>query len=57
MPVIHVDLKGGFCCTEISFLFVLQFGIVCEDSPLCHKVLEEMALKLVWGGSNTMVTL
>lgn len=36
MPVIPVDLQGGFCCTEISFLFVLQSGIV----------LEEMALKL-----------
>lgn len=56
MPVIRVDLEGGFSCTEISFLFVLQFGIVCEDSPLCREVLEEMALKVLWGGSNMMVT-
>lgn len=48
MPVICVDLEGGFCCVEISFLLVLPFG---------HKVLEEMALKLLWGGSNMMVPL
>lgn len=46
VPVIPVDLQGGFCCTEISFLFVLQFGIVREDLLICHKVLEEKALKL-----------
>jgi len=41
---------------EISFVVFLQFGIVCEDSWLCHKVLEEVVLKLLWRGSNMMVT-
>lgn len=31
---------------EISFLFILQDGKVHEDSPLCCKLLEEMALEL-----------
>lgn len=49
LPVIRVDLKGGFCCMEISFLFILQFGIVHGDSPLCHALLEEMSLEFSEG--------
>lgn len=34
---------------EVSFLFILQFGIVHGDSPLCHTLLEEMSLEFSEG--------
>lgn len=55
MPGIHAECKGELL--HGNQLFVLQFGIVWERLPLCRKVLEEIALKLLQGGSNIMVML